>query len=231
MRVLVLRPADGAKRTAARLAELGHAAIVAPLLEPAATSASAPAGPFHGTVATSAQAFVLAPAEALAPWRSLPLAVVGRRTAQAAQAAGFTQITTQAPDAAALVQALAPTISGARLLYFAARDRKPALEAGLRAAGADILPWVVYEARPVARLPEAAADALRGGAADAALHFSRRSAEIFSALCLEADLGPEARALRHLALSHDAAAGLSALAPPVVEIAEAPDEASLLARL
>ena len=42
MRVLVLRPADGARRTAARLAALGHEAICAPLIETVATGENPP---------------------------------------------------------------------------------------------------------------------------------------------------------------------------------------------
>ena len=231
MRVLVLRPADGAKRTAARLAELGHAAILAPLLAPAPTGLPAPVGAFDAILATSAQAFSLAPAGDLAPLRKLPLACVGERTVRAATAAGFGTILAQAPDAATLVPALAGGARGTRYLYLAGRDRKAALEADLRAAGAAVTPWEVYEARALSALPEAAAHALASGSIDAVLHFSRRSAEVFSALCAAAGLANRARAARHLAISRDAAAGLADLAPPSVSVASAPDEASLLALL
>lgn len=231
MRVLVLRPADGAKRTAARLAELGHKPILAPLLEPAATGLPAPVGAFDAILATSAQAFSLAPAGALASLRKLPLACVGERTVRAATAAGFDAVLAQAPDAATLVQALAGGARRTRYLYLAGRDRKPALEADLRAAGAAVTPWEVYEARAVNALPEAAARALASGSVDAGLHFSRRSAEVFCALCAAAGLMDHARAARHLAISRDAAAGLADLALPGVEVASAPDEASLLALL
>jgi uroporphyrinogen-III synthase len=231
MRVLVLRPADGAKRTAARLAELGHEAIVAPVLAPATTGLPAPAGAFDAILATSAQAFALTPEADLAPLRKLPLACVGERTVRAARTAGFGAPMTQAPDAASLVRALAPTAPGVRYLYLAGHDRKPALEADLQAAGASVTPWEVYEARAVSALPEAAALALASGSVDAALHFSRRSAEAFCALCAAAGLTDHARAARHLAISRDAAAGLADLASSGAEVASTPDEAGLLALL
>lgn len=231
MRVLVLRPGEAARRTAARLAGLGHAAVLAPLFEPAATGAAAPPGPFDAALATSAQAFALPPAADLAPWRALPTACVGQRTAQAAQAAGFAAPAVVTRDAADLVRALAPPAAGARYLYLAGRDRKPGLEEGLRAAGASVCPWIVYEARAANALPEPARQALAAGGADAALHFSRRGAATFCALCRQAGLESPARALRHFVLSADVAAGLAPLAPADVRIAAAPDEDSLLALL
>jgi uroporphyrinogen-III synthase len=92
MRVLVLRPDDGARRTAARLKALGHEAISSPVMETVATNASGPEGDFGAVIATSAQAFVFANAGALAPFLSLPLMCVGARTAQAARDAGSTLV-------------------------------------------------------------------------------------------------------------------------------------------
>ena len=232
MRVLVLRPQDGARRTAARLAALGHEAVCAPLIETAATGAPAPAGPFDALIATSAQTLRFAPPAALAPLLRLPAYVVGERTCEAARAAGFTNIAQQAPDAARLIEAiLAEGKPRSRFLYLAGRDRKPDLEDGLASAGCAVEPWVVYEARALPALPEDAARRLRAGEIDAALHFSRRSAELFCARAAAASLTREARALLHVAISADAAQGLSSLAPARIRIAAAPDEAHMLAQL
>lgn len=230
MRVLVLRPRAAAARTAARLAALGHEAIIAPLLQPRPTGAPPPVGPFDGLIATSAQAF--AAGVALPDPGAAPLYAVGANTARAAQAAGFRHVALRAADAAALVDAiLAAARKPARLLYLAGRDRKPEIERRLRAAGHEIVALPVYEAIAVADLPEAAAQALRAGAADAALHFSRRSARVFCDLAAKAGLAAQARALVHVAISRDAAAGLEPLAPPDLRVAANPRERDMLAAL
>lgn len=231
MRVLVLRPDDGARRTAAQLAVLGHEAISSPVMETVATNALGPAGDFDAVIATSAQAFVFANAAALAPFMRLPLMCVGARTAQAARDVGFSDIASEAPDAAALADVIASRASGQSLLYLAGHDRKPDLEQALAAAKIVVTPWVIYEARALPALRKDAVESLRSNKLDAALHFSRRSAMIFCELVAQAALEDEARALLHIAISADAAKGLAQIAPPRVRIAAAPDEAHMLAEL
>ena len=53
MRVLVTRPRAQAEATAARLAALGHVALVAPLLEIVRTAERPPRGPFDAVIAGS----------------------------------------------------------------------------------------------------------------------------------------------------------------------------------
>jgi uroporphyrinogen-III synthase len=231
MRVLVLRPDDGARRTAARLKALGHEAISSPVMETVATNASGPEGDFGAVIATSAQAFVFANAGALAPFLRLPLMCVGARTAQAARDAGFGVIASEAPDAAALADIIASRANERSLLYLAGHDRKPDLEQALAAANIIVTPWVIYEARALPALRKDAIEGLRAGKLDAALHFSRRSAMIFCELVARATLEDEARALLHIAISADAAKGLAQIAPPRVRIAAAPDEAHMLDEL
>ncbi len=232
MRVLVLRPEDGARRTAARLEALGHEAICAPLIEPAATGENPPAGDFDALIATSAQAFRFAPPERLAALAGRPLLCVGARTAQAAREAGFSSVAIEAPDAVRLLERIAAERPARdRYLYLAGRDRKPALEDGLRAAGCEMAPWIVYEARATHALPDAARAAIEQGRVDAALHFSARTAEIFCEQVAFAGLEAQARALLHVAISADAARGLEPLAPPRLKVSAAPDEAHMLREL
>lgn len=231
MRVLVLRPGDGARRTAARLAELGHEAICSPVLETVATGERAPPGAFDGVIATSAQAFRFVESATLRPFLRLPAMCVGARTAHAAREAGFADIRVEAADAAQLALAITQAPPTNRLLYLAGRDRKPGLETALETEGVTVAPWIVYEARAVAALRENALDDLRAGRLDAALHFSRRSAAVFCDLTAAAHLGEEARALLHVAISTDAARGLAPLDPPRLRVAAAPDEAHMLALL
>ena len=231
MRVLVLRPHDGARRTAARLVARGHQAISSPVMETMATNAQAPAGAFDALIATSAQAFGFIDADALTPFLRLPLMCVGARTAQAAREAGFGDIASEAPDAVSLATRIARQKSARSLLYLAGHDRKPDLEKALAAADIVITPWVVYKARALPALREDAILSLRAGRLDAVLHFSRRSAAIFCACIAQAALEDEARALLHVAISADAAAALQQLAPARVRISAAPDEAHMLDQL
>ncbi|MFN3889746.1 MAG: uroporphyrinogen-III synthase [Beijerinckiaceae bacterium] len=228
MRVLVLRPDDGARRTAARLAALGHEAIASPVMETVATGEPPPAGAFDGVIATSAQALRFADPAALQPFLHLPVMCVGARTAQAAREAGFAGIRIEAPDAAQLALDVTQSPPVNRLLYLAGRERKPGLETALKEEGVAVAPWVVYEARALPALRENALNALRRRRVDAALHFSRRSAALFCEQVAAAGLEDEARALLHVAISTDAARGLERLAPSNLRVAASPEEARML---
>ena len=111
----------------------------------------------------------------------------------------------------------------ARFLYLAGRDRQTDLETDLRAAGHDVTVVETYEARAATALAPAALDALAKGEIAAALHYSKRSAEIFVKLARDAGLTKALGEIDHLALSREAASPL-----PRARIAERPDEEHLL---
>jgi len=228
MRVLVSRAAADGERTAARLGQRGHAAILAPATRIEPTGEAAPKEPWDAAVLTSAQAVPM-----LAGLGGLdrPVFAVGTRTAEAARGAGFTQVSVGAGDAAALAGLVRGALSPpAALLHATAPDRKAEPAASLRAAGFRVLVWECYAARPVERLPEAAILALRSRHLDAALHFSRRSAERLVGLAEREDLGPALREVPHLCLSADVAAPLAAIGATTL-VAPEPSEESLLALL
>ena len=240
MRVLVVRPAPADARTAQRLKDLGHEAVAAPLLIHENIENPCPAGAFDIVIATSAQAFrALAAREIPAHLRAAPLCVVGARTGEAAQRLGFSAPRRIGADAAALAQMIAQDFApraarggqAPRALYLAGAARKPHLEADVRALGLDLAVWEVYAARAASALPAPAAQALAAGRIDAALHFSRRSAEVFCGLVAAAGLADQARRLRHIAISPDAAQGLRALDPPDPRVAAAPEEGAMLSLL
>jgi uroporphyrinogen-III synthase len=74
-------------------------------------------------------------------------------------------------------------------------------------------------------------DALHAGTLDAALHYSRRSAEAFVAGAYAARLDSPALALRQLCLSDQVAMPLRSAGAPTVAVAAHPDEASLFGLL
>ncbi len=229
-RVLVLRAPEDARRTAQKLAGMGFASVLSPVLEIVATGAKAPAEDFDAVIVTSAKALQHGdPSESL---RRLPLFAVGARTAAQAERRGW-RVAGVAPESAALFPLILERSPprGRRLLYLAGRQRRETLETALREAGREVYALETYEARESAALTRDAAEALAAGEISAALHFSPRSAEIFVRLAERENLLVAARALAHFALSPETAAALIACDTPTVRIAESPDEDALLEQL
>jgi uroporphyrinogen-III synthase len=227
MRVLVTRSRDDAERTAEKLAARGHEACLAPVTRIVPTGDPAPSGAYDALIVTSAHA-----EEALASLdRTKPVFAVGERTAQAVRAAGFASVTVAEGDAVSLSRlirgALAP---GLTLLHVTARHHKEEPAASLRAAGFKVLQWEAYEAKAAETLPESALDALRTGQIGAALHYSRRSAELVIRLAGEAGLASSLLAVPHLCLSADVAAPLRS-AGATTFVAGDPSEEALLGLL
>jgi len=234
MRLLITRAAEEAARTAAKVVQKGHAAMLSPVLEMAPTGALWPAGVVDAVLATSAQAFELSSFAPDAPSpevkRLLPLYLVGTRTGQAAAACGFEGAFKIAPDAKTMAQrVIADLTAQARLLYLAGHDRKPDLEAELSAAHFSLEVLEVYEAHAAAALDPDAAAALAAGEIEAVLHYSRRSAEIFVSLMHAAALDPSR--LRHFCISSDAAIPARESGAAEVRVAAEPNEQSILALL
>lgn len=225
---LLLRARDDAARTAEKLRALGYAAILSPVLEIVATHAPIPAGDYDAVLASSAKGI-----EAVADVSkldALPFHLVGAKTAAAARARGLSP-----HIVAGAAETILPSLVSAydrpvHFLYLAGRDRQPTLEAGLRAQGHRITAVDVYEARAAIALSDAARDALRANGIDVALHYSRRSVEIFLRLVEQEKLTSTLSSMRALALSEDVATPLRAMGLPVV-VATRPDEEGLLALL
>jgi uroporphyrinogen-III synthase len=224
LRVLVTRSSADAARTAEALARAGFEPLAAPLFEVRPTAEEPPVGPYDAVVITSAKA-AAALASKMTP---LPLFAVGPRSAAAAQAVGWPEVHEAEGDAASLARLIAESLpAGARLLHVAGRDRKDEPARGLGEAGFQVDVWRAYDAVAVEWLPGAAAAALREGHLAAVLHYSRRAAETFVRLVMDADLLRQAAALRHCAISDDAAAPLRNAGFPVVVAAPEPNEIAL----
>jgi uroporphyrinogen-III synthase len=206
MRVLVTRAPEDAARTGARIEKRGHEAVLAPVLTVVPTGEPLPAGAWAAALLTSAHAV---PALAALPARG-PVFAVGTRTGEAAREAGLGPVREAGGDAASLAALIRATLTPpATLLHATGRHRKPEPETSLRDAGYAIVTWETYEARPVRTFSEGGAQALRTGKVDVALHYSRRSAELFLRLAEEAGLIAHARTISHLCLSADVASPLA----------------------
>ncbi|MDH7798481.1 MULTISPECIES: uroporphyrinogen-III synthase [unclassified Beijerinckia] len=237
MRVLVTRPQGDAESTATHLVQAGHEAIIAPVLRIVPTGATVPGAndasvDYDGVIITSVHAFdAVIPDARFAFLFDKPLHSIGTRSIALARRANIFEDGLNGRDAAALGKMLLREMPrGTHLLYLAGRDRKPDLELALSAGGLRVEIAVVYDARAVETLPDVAVTALQGGALDAVLHYSRRSASIFADLVVDAGLKDQAARLRHVCISSDCAAGLVRL-NVAAAIAAAPTEAAMIALL
>jgi uroporphyrinogen-III synthase len=224
-RIALFRAREDAAGSAARLRRLGFAAANLPVIGIAPRPFAPAKTRYDAVLATSAKAFLSdAPVE-----RASPLFVVGARTARAAKSRGWRLAAPPSPDAARLIEALERlTAPGASLLYLAGRDRKSALEAALGATRAlEIVEAYSAEAREAWSPAEVRALA----ACEAALHYSARSAALAARLAEAAGLSERFATMSHVCLSEDVAAPLRAIGVARVFVAEAPDEATLLATL
>lgn len=232
MRILLTRPKDDAEKIAALLTTHGHDVLVLPLLE--IRFRDGPELSLDGVqaiLATSANGV-----RALArrtKRRDLPIFAVGPQTAQAARGAGFAEIKSADGDGIALAKAVEKWTRPETGALFHARgaQSKTELAEMLTAAGFTVRSEILYEAAPMAQLPQDAVSALAAGALDAALFFSPRSARIFAEAVTAAGLADACRGLAALCISRATAAALAPLSFGAVKVAPHPDQAGLFALL
>jgi uroporphyrinogen-III synthase len=232
MRIVVTRPQADSERTAAALRARRHDVLIAPLLqvEPVATDFS---GGWGGIIITSSNApGAIASHPAREKLVRLPLYAVGKRSADAARMAGFTNVTSAGGDVRDLVRVITTrrADAAAPLLYLAGEDRAADLVAELVACGIAAEMAIVYRAVS-APFPPALSTALKAGEVDAVLHFSRRSAENYLTGAASAGVSKQALEVRHLCLSAQIAEPFVQAGAGNVAIAKRPDESALLALL
>jgi uroporphyrinogen-III synthase len=232
MRIVLTRPQEDSERTAAALRAKGHDVLIAPLLrvEPVDAKLRTTWG---GVIVTSAHAaLALAQLAARDGLIKLPLYAVGKRTADAAREIGFTNIVVAGGDVRDLVRTIVARRADAKgpLLYLAGEDRSGDLIGDLTVRGIAAEMAVIYRAA-AAPFPAALTDALKAGAVDAVLHFSKRSAETYLAGAAAAQVTEAGRGGRRYCLSGPIAAPLAAAGAARVDIAKKPDEAGLIALL
>ena len=229
MRLAITRPQADAERTATTLRGRGHDVLVAPLLqiEPVAADIR---NSWAAVIVTSANApGAIAAHPARAALIKLPLFAVGRRSADAARQAGFTDVTSAGGDVSDLVRLIVARRADAAgpLLYLAGEDRAADLIGELTARGIAAEMRVVYRAAS-APFPLALIAALKAGEIDAVLHFSRRSADNYLSGARQSGLVAQALAPRHICLSQPIAEPLAAAGAQRIAVAARPDEATLI---
>ena len=228
MRILVTRPLEDGQQIAARLAAMGHQALLAPLLEPRWSDGPEPdfAG-VQAILATSAngiRALVRRTAR-----RDIAVFAVGPQTTDEARNAGFADVKNADGDARALAAAVSRWTAPGKgaLLHICGQDAPGTLAEALAGKGFDVRRAVLYAIAPADALPPEAVAALRNGALDGALFFSPRSARIFCDLAA----GLPTQALTAFCISPATAAGLAPGAFAATAVAAAPNQDALLALL
>ncbi len=224
--VLVTRPLEEARQTAARLAEDGIEALVWPLtaIRPVATTLAVPptAEALLLTSGHGARAFA-----ALSTRRDLPALCVGQRTAEIARGVGLAAMAAGG-DAEALVRMAVGT--GLRH-FFHPRGRHTAtdLPALLAASGQRVSEAVVYAAEETGACPAPVTHALGSGRIGAVGLWSARNAEILARRIVEGlRLGPGVTAV---AISERAAAPLGDAGFSQVVVADEPSGPAMVAAL
>jgi uroporphyrinogen-III synthase len=223
MKILVTRPLEDGRQIAARLAEMGHQALLAPLLEPRFFEGPEPAlDDVQAILATSANG--VRSLIRRTRHRDVPIFAVGPQTAEEAAKAGFADVCRADGDAVALAEA---TTRWARpegvLLHVCGEDAPGTLADILVARGFTVRRAVLYGMAAAGELPLEVRTAL--DALDAVMFFSPRSARLFLTLAQ----GLPIAGLTALCISPATAGVLASGIFAEVRIADRPNQAAMLA--
>jgi uroporphyrinogen-III synthase len=230
MRLVLTRPRDDSERSAFALRVRGHEVLIAPLMQVEMIAVDLHPH-WSAVIVTSANAVAAVAAHKVRDALiELPVYAVGDRSADAARAAGFTDVTSAGGDLRDLIRVITERRpdSKAPLLYLAGEDRAGDLIGGLAARGIAAELAVVYRA-VTTPFPAALTAALKAGTVDGVLHLSRRSADNYLDGAKKAGIAAQALAVRHLCLSAPIATPLIEAGAGHVVVAKRPDEAALLA--
>jgi uroporphyrinogen-III synthase len=229
MRLLVTRPEPDGERTAQKLRAQGYDVMLAPMLSVEMFDrADFGAGPWGAVVMTSANAArALQRHSRRGEAMAAPVFAVGRRTAEAARAVGCREVLSADGDVQDLVRLIASQgLAGVPILYLAGEERSGDLAGELATLGLQVRTVMVYRAVPVMTFPPIVQETLTAGAIEGALHFSRRSAEIYVNCAKAAGILDSALAPFHYCLSPQVAKPLAGAGK--IRIARQPDEAALI---
>jgi uroporphyrinogen-III synthase len=231
VRLLVTRPEPDSARTAAKLRERGHEVLIAPLLRVEILAGDLPAGAWCAVVMTSANAArAVKRHRRVAELLQLPAFVVGRRTAEAARAAGFAEVTSADGNEQDLARLIGTRLRGsaAPLLYLAGEDRQGNLADDVVTYGLRVSTIEVYRVVKASRFPSAAEQALTARLLDGVLHYSGRSAQAYVDCATVAGILDRALVPFHCCLSAQVAEPVLKAGAADVRIAAKPEEAALL---
>ena len=186
MHLLVTRPAEDGEATAGLLREMGHEAIVEPLLK--IEYLDCPAVSAEGVqalVATSANGIRAFTAKGIPDgFQSVPITVIGEASSQAADDAGFTNITVGGGTLPAMARDIIARFNSdnGKILYLTGRARSGDLAGILEQEKFSTLTLTLYEAVRATSFTAETLRLLQQGEIDGVLLFSARTAAIFADL-------------------------------------------------
>jgi len=205
MHLIVTRPQDDAGPLCELLHGLGHETAAMPLLGIAPIDGvTLPAGPWQAVLVTSANSVRAAQQlgfiDALA---DTPVMAVGDASAEAARAAGFSQVSSASGDLASLAALVRERLEpgAGTLLYLSGVVVSGDLKALLQQDGFSVDRAAIYRAEPVEALSAEIADGLKQGRFEGVLLYSPRSAAVWSDLVARAGLAVQAARLDYFCLS------------------------------
>jgi uroporphyrinogen-III synthase len=234
MRLLVTRPEPDASAQAQEIRNLGHEAVLQPLLEfealdfdPGALEAA------DGLIVTSRNALrALAGRFDPKAIARCPVFCVGRETERLLRDAGFETVGAVAETAEELAGRIAETVGkGTRLVHATGEHQAFDLVQALARDGISVSTLAVYTMKARAALDGPVVEEIERGAISGAILMSPRTAEIFVSLCKQHGIWGRARLLDYYCLAKSVANRLKALDPASVLVASRPDRAALLALL
>ncbi len=232
MHLLVTRPETEAETTRRDLEAMGHGVTLAPLIEIALSAPPLDVSGAQALIVTSRNAVrALAAHPDRDRLRHVPLLVVGKGTAAAARAAGFTVALEGRGTGADLAVAIRTQCDPARgrLIHASGDVIAFDLAQALAPDGFTIERVVVYHSTAATALPQPVRDALDEGRVDAVILMSPHTATVWSRLVRAAQAEAPARRLVHLCLSHGVADAVGPLAPDKIAVARAPSWEEMLA--
>ncbi len=230
--VLNIRPDEDSAALDAEIKSCGYEPLSSPALriEPVDAPVTIPAD-LQGVVFTSRHAVRIFSEKT--SWRGGPVYVVGEATARAAIEAGFTDVAGTAGTVQTLEMFLRRRITDQTrpLLYVSGEQ----VSRDLDLPGVNLVRLVIYRAAPANDLTPPVYEALRQGAVEAVLFYSRRSAESFVRLFSEGGLDKDKlMKTKALCLSYGVVESLQNLPWEALRVAPQPDQEGmkiLLARL
>ncbi len=231
MRILITRPHADAAPLAAKLEQMGHEALVMPLLEIAFHEFALDPSRFRAVLATSANGVrALTRHPNFARIKTLPLYAVGPATAAEAGHAGFSRIETAGGDVVRLGEYVKARLDpeSAPLLHVSGKAAAGDLQAILGGCGFKVERIIGYEAKKAHAFTPQVLKVLRAGGIDAVLLYSPRTAALFCALVRRAALERALGGVLLLCLSDAVGAKLADFRAKGIYVAQSPDQDALL---
>jgi uroporphyrinogen-III synthase len=209
MRVLITRPSEDAKSLAQQVEQKGYEACIAPLMTVQTLQKTIEIKGVQALLATSANG--VRALSAASPERTLPLFAVGQATANAAKSLGYLDVVAAGGDVAFLADLVKGRLDpkGGALFHGAGKVLSGDLQGLLIEAGFEVRREILYDARPVDKLPTEIVADLSAGRIDVALLFSPRTASVFETLLERHNLRGLTKNLRLICLSASVADALA----------------------